>query len=64
MKTSKEMTLEYHSIPLWQYIQDKIEMLQDHFGIQLDASEKHDMMRCTSEIAVDNYAHKIIMTKL
>lgn len=64
MMTSKEMTLSYHNIPLWQYIQEKIEMLSDEFKIDLTASEKHDMMMCTSEIAVDNYAHKIIMTKL
>ena len=64
MMTSREMTLNYHTKPLWQYIQEKIEMLREEFKINLSSREIHEMMQCTSEIAVDNYAHSIIMKKL
>lgn len=64
MMTSKEMTLECHNAQLLQYAKSKIVMLKKHFGIKLDETDIDNFMKCTSEIAVDNYAHKIIMTKL
>lgn len=64
MMTSKEMTLDYHCVSLHQYIEDKITLLQEDFRIKLTAEEIYNMRQLTSEIAVDQYAHTLIMTKL
>ena len=61
MMTSKETNTD---MPLWQYIQEKIEMLQDEFKIQLSASEISHMMKLQSEIAVDNYAQTLFIERL
>lgn len=57
-------TLEYHVKPLWQYAQEKIELLREDFRMDLTAHEIQHMMQLTSEVAVDQYAHTLIMTKL
>ena len=57
-------TLEHHVKPLWQYAQEKIELLQQDFCMELTANEIQHMMQLTNEVAVDQYAHTLIMTKL
>lgn len=56
--------VDTNTMPLWQYIQEKLFMLQDEFKFALDASEIKHMMELKSEIAVDNYAHSIMMNRL
>lgn len=56
--------IDTNTVPLWQYIQEKLAILQNEFMFNLDASEIQHMMQLTSETAVDNYAHTLIMTKL
>lgn len=51
-------------IPLPRYIALKISMLQSHFKLKLTEMEIAHMEALTSEVAVDNYAHTLIMKKL
>lgn len=56
--------VDTNTMPLWQYIQEKLAILQDEFMFNLDASEIRHMMELKSETAVDNYAHSLIMSHL
>lgn len=56
-----EYTME---IPLSQYINDKIDMLRSEFKMRLSRAEIEYMQSLTTEIAVDNFAHTLFMTKL
>lgn len=51
-------------IPLPQYIAHKISMLQSNFKLKLTEAEIAHMESLQTEIAVDNYAHSLIMKKL
>lgn len=50
--------------PIATYINDKIRMLKKHFYIKLTDEEIAHMESLTTEISVDNYAHKLIMTRI
>ena len=53
-----------NDIPLPRYITMKLSMLQSHFKIKLTDSEIERMKALPTEMAVDNYAHTLIMQKL
>ena len=50
----------HYNAPLSTYIKAKLEMIQDDFHIKLYESEIKHMRSLTTEIAVDNYAKKLI----
>ena len=62
MKTQRQE--ELNNMPLPRYITHKISMLQSNFKLKLTEAEIAHMEALTSEIAVDNYAHALIMKKL
>ena len=58
-----EETIHY-SVPLPIYIKRKLKMLREDFKLRLSESEIEYMEALTTEIAVDNYARKLIFNHL
>ena len=54
----------FKPVPLPKYIKRKIKMLERDMCIELTDEEKDHFHALTNEIAVDNYAHKLIVDKL
>jgi hypothetical protein len=54
----------HHTISLPEYIRQKLNMLKKDFMIRLSQHEIEHMMALTTEIAVDNYAKKLIYKRL
>lgn len=51
-------------LTLNQYIEEKLKMLSRDFKIKPSLEEKAHMYELTSEIAVDNYAHTLLIKYL
>ena len=59
-----EREIIHNSVPLPIYIKRKLKMLREDFKLSLSESEIEHMDALTTEIAVDNYAQKLILSHL
>ena len=63
MQTGRKR-LNEGSLTIEQYVKHKIHIIEDHFHIRLSSDEYSHFLELNSEIAVDNFAHKILQDKL
>jgi hypothetical protein len=60
------MRYDTHTVALKSYIKEKIKMLKDREGLNINLSkeEEKNIWSLSTEIAVDNYVRTIILNKL
>ena len=61
---TERITEKMEMLTLNQYIEEKLKMLSRDFKIKPSLEEKAHMYELTSEIAVDNYAHTLLIKYL